>query len=72
MTMHRKLTDENYMKLKEVLSLLRISKSTWYAGISRGEFPQPVRIGTRTVLWKESDIEAYLQKNSGDSGEVGK
>ena len=68
MEMQKKFMDEKLLKLKEVLTRLRISKSTWYDGVSRKEFPQPVRIGTRTVAWLESDIEAYLRRNYGGPG----
>jgi len=60
------MMNEKMLKLKEILARLRISKSTWYDGVKRREFPQPVRIGTRTVVWLESEVEAYLlKKNSG-------
>lgn len=63
MSMPKKIIDEKLLKLEEVLQWLRISKSNWYDGVGRNVFPQPVRIGTRTVRWLESDIEHYLQKN---------
>ena len=68
MTMPKKIMDEKLLKLNEVLACLRISKSSWYDGVNRNIFPQPVRIGTRTVVWLESDIEIYLQKNYGGPG----
>ena len=70
MNIHKNLMHENLLKLKEVLARLRISKSTWYDGVSRNEFPQPVRIGTRTVVWLESDIEDYLRRNYGGPGKA--
>ena len=71
MSMPKKIMDEKLLKLKEVLQRLRISKSAWYDGVRRKVFPQPVRIGTRTVLWLESDIENYLRKNYGGPGNSG-
>lgn len=64
----KKFMDDKLLKLKEVLTRLRISKSAWYDGVRRQEFPQPIRIGTRTVVWLESDIENYLRKNYGGPG----
>lgn len=66
MTIPKKIMDEKLLKLKEVLARLRISKSSWYDGVRRNIFPQPVRIGT--LVWLESDIESYLQQNYGDPG----
>ena len=68
MNMPKKFMDDKLLKLHEVLDKLRISKSTWYDGVRRQEFPQPVRIGTRTVVWSENDIEAYLERNYGGPG----
>jgi predicted DNA-binding transcriptional regulator AlpA len=64
MTVPKKLMAER-LKLNEVLEHLRISKSAWYDGVRRQVFPQPLRIGTRTVVWLESEIEDYLQKKHG-------
>ena len=63
MTVPKNLMAEKLLRLNEVLAHLRISKSAWYDGVSRKVFPQPVRIGTRTVVWLESEIEEYLRKN---------
>jgi prophage regulatory protein len=64
----KKIFDEKLLKLKEVLARLPISKSTWYDGVKRKTLPQPVRLGTRSVAWLESDIEDYLRKNYGGPG----
>lgn len=64
----KKITEDKLLKLKEVLAIMRISKSTWYDGVDREIFPKAVRIGTRSVFWWQSDIESYLQKNYGGPG----
>lgn len=68
MVIPKKIMDDKLLKLKEVLAILRISRSAWYDGVRRNILPQPVRIGTRTVVWLESDIESYLQRNYGGPG----
>lgn len=68
MSVPKKIMDDKLLKLKEILARLRISKSAWYDGVRRKVFPQPIRIGTRTVVWLESDIENYLQMNYGGPG----
>jgi prophage regulatory protein len=61
MNMPKKLGDDKLLKLSEVLTQLRISKSAWYDGVRRKIFPQPVKIGTRTVVWWQSDIDTCVQ-----------
>lgn len=44
------------MELKEVLAVMKVSKSHWYYGIKDGLYPSPVKIGARKVAWRTSDI----------------
>lgn len=46
------------LRLPEVLKHLSISRTSWYDSIKLGLYPEPVRLGKRTVAWRESDIEA--------------
>ena len=48
------------LRIQDVLERLPISRSSLYAGIQTGLYPQPVRIGKRTVAWREEDIEACI------------
>lgn len=50
------------LRLPEVLKILPISKSTFYEGIDVGLFPKPVRLGKRTVAWRESDVRAAIDR----------
>jgi prophage regulatory protein len=53
---------ERILRLPEVLRRCGISRSTAYDWMSKGEFPQPVRLGARMVGWRESDIAAWLER----------
>jgi prophage regulatory protein len=33
-----------------------VSKSTWWAGVKSGRFPQPVKLGERITVWRVEDI----------------
>ena len=55
-----KPTRDILLRLQEVLQRLPISRASLYAGMRTGLYPQPVRIGKRTVAWKESDIDACI------------
>lgn len=47
---------ETPLRRPEVEALTGLSRSTLYNWMKRGEFPQPVKLGTRLVAWRESDI----------------
>lgn len=57
-------TQENLLKLPQVLSRFPVSRSGWYAGVRTGKYPQPVKFGRRTVFWRSSEIDALIQSLS--------
>lgn len=46
--------------LPVVLSVTSMSRATLYRLRKAGAFPAPVRISTRRVAWRRSDIEAWM------------
>jgi prophage regulatory protein len=52
---------DKLLRRPEVEARTGLSRSTIYAWQARGEFPQPVKLGTRLVAWRESDIDAWLE-----------
>jgi len=48
------------LRRPEVQARTGLSRSTIYDWMKRGEFPQPVKLGTRLVAWRESDITGWL------------
>lgn len=51
---------EKLLRRPEVEARTGLSRSTLYDWMKRGEFPQPVKLGTRLVAWRESDVTAWL------------
>jgi predicted DNA-binding transcriptional regulator AlpA len=41
-------------------ALIPIGKSTFWAGVKSGKFPQPVKLGARTTAWRVSDIQKLM------------
>jgi predicted DNA-binding transcriptional regulator AlpA len=39
-----------------------VSKSTWWAGVKSGRFPQPVKLGPRITAWRVEDICALIDR----------
>lgn len=48
------------LRLPSVRSRTGLSKSSIYAMISSGEFPQPISLGARAVGWLQDEVEAWL------------
>jgi prophage regulatory protein len=52
---------EKLLRRPELESITGLSRSTIYAWMKDGKFPPPVKLGTRLVAWRESDISAWLE-----------
>lgn len=50
------------LRLPQVLELIPVSKSTWWAGVKTGRFPKPLRLGERCTVWREKDIAALVDQ----------
>lgn len=55
------------LRIKEVLARLSISRSSFLEGCRTGRFPQPIKIGPRTTVWKSEEIDAFIE-NLGKQG----
>jgi len=40
--------------------VIPISRATWWRGVKDGQFPSPVKLGTRAIFWRQSDILKLL------------
>jgi hypothetical protein len=45
--------------------MIPIGKSTWWAGVKSGKFPQPVKLGARTTAWRVEDIRDLITRFGG-------
>lgn len=56
------LVDAGYLRLREVLKVFPVSKSTWWHGIKEGKYPAGVKLSARTTAWKVTDIIRLLEE----------
>ncbi len=56
------LPEIGYLRLPQVLSLIPVSKSTWWVGVRTGRYPQPVKLGPRITAWRVEDIRALIER----------
>ena len=55
-------TPYRFIQLPEVIHLTGLSKSTIYAQIRAGVFPEHIPLGARRVGWLESEIQSWIEK----------
>lgn len=79
--MRQTLPETGYVRLPQIIgdkkadppipAVIPVSKSTWWAGVKSGRYPQPVKsLGPRITAWRVSDILAMInsEENSGGTG----
>ena len=55
------LPPDGFSRLPIVLHHFPVSKSTWYAGIKAGKYPEGIKLSTRVTAWRNSDIRALIE-----------
>lgn len=51
-----------FLRLPQILTLVPISKSSWWAGCQTGRFPKPIKLGPRTTVWRAEDIAGLVER----------
>ncbi|KJG56002.1 transcriptional regulator [Photobacterium kishitanii] len=49
-----------FIRLKEVMHVTGLGRSSIYNYMAEGRFPKTVSLGGRAVAWVESDIELWM------------
>ena len=62
------MTEKRILRLPAVLERIQLSKSTVYAMLKRGDFPQPIALGPRARAWRTEDIENWLNSREQAAG----
>lgn len=55
-----RLQSDFLIRLPSVSTRVGLSRATIYRLLKAGAFPAPVRIGARSVAWRASDIDAWV------------
>lgn len=54
------LPETGFVRLPQVLAIIPISRSAWWAGIREGKFPKGIKLGAKTTVWRAEDIRALI------------
>lgn len=68
-----KLPETGFLRVTQIIgdadstppipAIIPVSKSTWWAGVKTGRYPQPVRsLGLRITAWRVEDIRALIEQ----------
>jgi prophage regulatory protein len=67
---HNSLPATGYLRLSQIVgdkkagiaAIFPVSKSTWWAGVKSGRYPQPVKISERCTAWRVEDVLALIEQ----------
>lgn len=67
--MHQ-LPETGYLRLPQIIgnpkadppipAVIPISRSSWWAGVKSGRYPQAIKLGPRTTAWRVESIRALI------------
>lgn len=61
------LPEKGFVRLPTILQMIPVSKSTWWAKVKTGEYPQPVKLTDKITAWKVEDIHILIQTLGNDA-----
>lgn len=54
------LPETGFVRLPTILAVFPVSRSTWWAGVKSGKYPQAIKLSERTTAWHCADIRALI------------
>ena len=51
------------LRISAVSEITTLAKSTIWLKIAQGTFPKPIKLSPAISVWKESDIEAWINSH---------
>jgi prophage regulatory protein len=54
-------TISSLLSVHEVCSTTCQTRSTLHEAVRRGDFPAPVRVGTRRIAWRSEDVQRWIE-----------
>ena len=49
------------LRIGDVANKTTLAESTLWIKISKGQFPKPIKISPAISVWKESDVDAWIE-----------
>ena len=68
--MHDLLPETGFIRLANILRIIPIGKTTWWAGVKSGRFPEAIKLGERTTAWRVEDIRELIESTYQASSKI--
>lgn len=54
--------DVQLLRISDVSKKTTLAKSTLWLKIAQGQFPKPIKLSPAISVWKQSDIDAWIEE----------
>lgn len=58
-------------RMPDVMAFVQLSEPTIWRQIKQGSFPQPIRIGAKSVAWLEEDLLKWVTRQTAERDRLG-
>jgi prophage regulatory protein len=55
------MPETGFLRINDVLKIIPIGRSSWWAGVAAGKYPKSVKLGPKTTVWRVEDIRALIE-----------
>ena len=59
--MSKEVSTPRLIRLKELVGMVGLTRSTIYRRIAAGTFPQQIPLGCRVVVWNEKEVNEWIK-----------
>jgi prophage regulatory protein len=56
------IPDTGFVRLTQILKVIPIGKSSWWAGVKSGRYPKPVKLSANCTAWRVEDIHTLIKQ----------
>jgi predicted DNA-binding transcriptional regulator AlpA len=58
------IPETGFLRLRQILAVIPICKSSWWNGVKQGRYPKPIKLSSRCSAWKAEDIHNLIKQLS--------
>jgi predicted DNA-binding transcriptional regulator AlpA len=56
------IPETGFVRLPQVLAVIPLGRTSWWAGVKSGRFPKPIKLSERCTAWKAEDIRDLIKR----------
>lgn len=53
-----------FFRVPQIIALLQIAESTLWLWVSKGEFPEPIKLGKRVAVWPITEVMEWIESKN--------